>query len=100
MPIYTSSIGRLVDGHRMIALYPGSDGTIRRIEGIVKSQRKIEGKGNLLVVELAEGGYRSLYWERCKTVQFYSVNPNPYYCDDEDTGEAYDAWKDRQLGGV
>lgn len=101
MAIFTSPArmgGRPVDGLKIECEYVGSNGVTRRVVGIIKSQRKVEGKGNLFVVELEGGGFRSIYWEKASRIR-YSL-PNVKCDGNRYTGEAYDAWKDRQLGGV
>ena len=91
MAIFTrpkSQGGRDVVGHKIVCQYQGkSDPSPLPIEGMVKSQRKIEGKGNLLVVETVDG-FRSIYFEKATNVTFYSVRVV------ENSDDGYDAWKD------
>jgi hypothetical protein len=91
MAIFTrpkSEGGRDVVGHKIVCQYQGkSDPSPLHIEGMVKSQRKIEGKGNLLVVETVDG-FRSIYFEKATNVTFYSVRVV------ENSDDGYDAWKD------
>ena len=95
MAIFTrprSQGGVDVVGHRIVCQYQGkSDPAPLTIEGIVKSQRKIEGKGNLLVIETVDG-FRSIYFEKATDVTFYSPRPVVHNTDD-----GYDAWKDNML---
>jgi len=78
-----------VVNHRIVCQYQGkSDPSPITIDGIVKSQRKIEGKGNLLVVE-TEDGFRSIYFEKATDVMFYSVRESV-----ENTDDGYDAMRD------
>lgn len=78
-----------VVGHRIVCQYQGkSDPAPLTIEGVVQSQRKIEGKGNLLVVKTVDG-FRSIYFEKATDVRFYSAVQN--------TDDGYDAWKDSML---
>lgn len=84
--------GRDVVGCRIVCNYQGSkDPAPLRIEGMVKSQRKIEGKGNLLTVETSDG-FRSLYFEKATDVCFYVPRPKV-----RNTDDGYDAWKDNNL---
>ena len=80
-----------VVGHRIVCQYQGkSDPSPVTIDGIVQSQRKIEGKGNLLVVK-TEHGFRSVYFEKCVDTRFYSLRPV------RNSDDGYDAWKDNCL---
>lgn len=94
MAIFTrpkSQGGRDVVGCRIVCTYQGSsDPAPLNIDGMVKSQRKIEGKGNLLTVETADG-FRSIYFEKATSVTFYSVRVA------KNTDDGYDAHKDRML---
>lgn len=84
--------GRDVVGCKVVCNYQGSkDPAPLKIEGMVKSQRKIEGKGNLLVVETSEG-FRSIYFEKATDVTFYA--PRAVV---RNTDDGYDAWKDNCL---
>jgi hypothetical protein len=84
--------GRDVVGCKIVCNYQGSkDPAPLKIEGMVKSQRKIEGKGNLLTIETVDG-FRSIYFERATDVTFYSLRS---VVDNSDDG--YDAWKDNML---
>jgi hypothetical protein len=86
-----------VVGTRIVCNYQGSkDPAPLRIEGIVKSQRKIEGKGNLLVVETADG-FRSIYFEKATDVTFTMVEGDPRRRVVRNTDDGYDAWKDNNL---
>lgn len=80
MAIFTKSRihgGVDVVGTRIVCDYQGSkDHAPLRIEGIVKGQRKIEGKGNLLTVETADG-FRSIYFEKATNVQFSLLDSDP-----------------------
>lgn len=93
MAIFTrprSQGGVDVVGHRIECMYQGKDDPSPiSIEGIVQSQRKIEGKGNLLVIK-TDDGYRSIYFEKATDVRFYRVRP-------KNTDDGYDAWKDGML---
>lgn len=81
--------GRDVVGCKVVCTYQGSkDPAPLKIEGTVKSQRKIEGKGNLLVVNTAEG-FRSIYFEKATDVTFYV--PRPVF---QNTDDGYDAARD------
>lgn len=83
--------GRDVVGCRVVCTYQGSkDPSPLTIEGNVVSQRKIEGKGNLLTVETADG-FRSIYFEKATNITFYSVRVA------KNTDDGYDAWKDGML---
>lgn len=84
--------GRDVVGCRIVCTYQGSkDPAPLTIEGMVKSQRKIEGKGNLLVVETTDG-FRSIYFEKATNVKFIvPVKPR------RNTDDGYDAWKDGMI---
>lgn len=94
MAIFTrpsSQGGKNVVGHRVVCQYQGSkDPAPVTIDGMVKSQRKIEGKGNLLVVETVDG-FRSIYFEKATDITFYSVHRF------KNTDDGYDAWKDNNL---
>jgi hypothetical protein len=94
MAIFTrpsSQGGKNVVGHRVVCQYQGSkDPAPITIDGMVKSQRKIEGKGNLLVVETAEG-FRSIYFEKATDITFYSVRRF------KNTDDGYDAHRDSRL---
>jgi hypothetical protein len=94
MAIFTrpsSQGGKNVVGHRVVCQYQGSkDPAPITIDGMVKSQRKIEGKGNLLVVETAEG-FRSIYFEKATDITFYSVRVV------KSTDDGYDAQRDSRL---
>lgn len=84
--------GRDVVGCKVVCTYQGAnDPSPLKIEGMVKSQRKIEGKGNLLVVETVDG-FRSIYFEKAKDITFYSPRPMV-----KNTDDGYDAWKDNNL---
>ena len=84
--------GRNVVGCRIVCTYQGSnDPAPLTIEGMVKSQRKIEGKGNLLTVETADG-FRSIYFEKANNVQFFAPVVHR-----KNTDDGYDAWKDGML---
>ena len=85
-----------VVGTRIVCDYQGSkDPAPLRIEGIVKSQRKIEGKGNLLTVETADG-FRSLYFEKAKNVRFSLLDSDPrkYREVVRNTDDGYDRMRD------
>jgi hypothetical protein len=100
MAIFTKprvSGGVDVVGTRMVCDYQGSkDPAPLHLEGIVKSQRKIEGKGNLLVVQTADG-FRSIYFEKATNVRF-TLEPNDPRWDDvprmRDTDDGYDRMRD------
>jgi len=77
--------GKPVEGHRIECQYNG-----KPFEGMVISQRKIEGKGNLLTVETANG-FRSIYFEKASDITFYSVRRF------KNTDDGYDAKRDRRL---
>lgn len=77
--------GKPVDGHRIECQYNG-----KPFSGMVMSQRKIEGKGNLLTVE-TDRGIRSIYFEKATDITFYSVRPF------QNTDDGYDAQRDRRL---
>jgi hypothetical protein len=84
--------GKNVVGCKIVCTYQGvKDPAPLKIEGVVKSQRKIEGKGNLLVIETVDG-FRSIYFEKAQDVVFYSVRPAF-----KNTDDGYDAWKDNQM---
>jgi hypothetical protein len=88
----TKKNGRDVVGCKIVCHYQGSnDPAAVVIDGMVKSQRKIEGKGNLLLVETAKG-YRSIYFEKATNVMFYA----PRSCEPKDDN-SYDQWKDNCL---
>ena len=90
--ITVSKNGRNVVGCKIVCTYQGvKDPSPLKIEGIVKSQRKIEGKGNLLVIETVDG-FRSIYFEKAQDVMFYNVRPAF-----KNTDDGYDAWKDNQM---
>lgn len=95
MPIFTrpqAQGGRNVVGCRITCRYRGkTDPSPIMIDGIVKSQRKIEGKGNLLTVETAEG-FKSIYFEKASNVNFYVIRERV-----ENTDDGYDAWKDGMM---
>lgn len=95
MAIFTrprSEGGRDVVGCRIVCTYQGSkDPAPLTIEGMVKGQRKIEGKGNLLTIETADG-FRSIYFEKATDVKFF-VPVKPI----RNTDDGYDAWKDGML---
>lgn len=83
--------GRDIVGHKIVCDYQGSkDHAPLRIEGMVKSQRKIDGKGNLIVVETVDG-FRSIYFEKAKNITFYSVRSFV------NTDDGHDAQTDRRL---
>lgn len=64
--------GRNVVGCRIVCEYQGQkDISPITIDGMVKSQRKIENKGNLLVVSTSEG-FRSIYFEKAKNIVFHT----------------------------
>jgi hypothetical protein len=94
MAIFTrpaSQGGKNVIGHRIECYYQGSKDTAPKyIEGIVESQRKIEGKGNLLVIR-TDDGFKSVYFERTINPTFYSVRTV------RNTDDGYDALRDRRL---
>lgn len=77
--------GRDVVGCKITATYND-----KPIEGMVVSQRKIEGRGNLLTIETS-AGFKSIYFEKAVDVMFY-VPREVCYSDD-----GYDAMKDRRL---
>lgn len=86
-----------VVGTRIICDYQGSkDPAPVRLEGIVRSQRKIENKGNLLVIKTVDG-FRSIYFERATNVHF-TLEPNDPRWDDipqtTDTDDGYDRMRD------
>jgi hypothetical protein len=84
--------GRNVVGCKVVCDYQGSkDPVAVKIEGIVKSQRKIEGKGNLLTVETVDG-FRSIYFEKAQNVTFYAPVETV-----RNTDDGYDGYKDRML---
>jgi hypothetical protein len=84
--------GRNVVGLKIRCNYQGSkDPAPLKIEGVVKNQRKIEGKGNLLVIETADG-FRSIYFE--KATDFVVFVPRERVRNSDD---GYDAWKDGML---
>lgn len=88
MAIYTrpkAQGGRDVVGCKITATYND-----KPIEGMVISQRKIEGKGNLLTIQ-TESGFKSVYFEKAVDVIFY-VPRETHYSDD-----GYDAMRDRRL---
>lgn len=95
MPIYTrpkAQGGRDVVGCKIVCTYQGSnDPAPLTIEGTVKAQRKIEGKGNLLTVETVDG-FRSIYFEKATNVNFYAPVVHR-----RNTDDGYDAWKDNML---
>jgi len=95
MAIFTrpkSQGGQNVVGCRIVCTYQGSnDPAPLNIEGMVKSQRKIEGKGNLLTVETSDG-FRSIYFEKATNVQFFAPVVHR-----RNTDDGYDAWKDGML---
>jgi hypothetical protein len=84
--------GRNVVGCKIICVYQGvKDPSPLKIEGVVKSQRKIEGKGNLLVIETTDG-FRSIYFEKATDIVFYAQAAKFHNTDD-----GYDAQKDARL---
>lgn len=84
--------GRDVVGCKVVCTYQGSkDPAPLTIEGMVKAQRKIEGKGNLLTVETADG-FRSIYFEKATNVQFFAPVVHR-----RNTDDGYDAWKDSMV---
>jgi len=84
--------GRNVVGCKIVCTYQGSkDPAPIKIEGKVVSQRKIENKGNLLVVETADG-FRSIYFEKATDIMFYA-QPTKFH----NTDDGYDAKKDARL---
>lgn len=84
--------GRDVVGCKVVCQYQGSkDPAPITIEGKVVSQRKIEGKGNLLVVETVDG-FRSIYFEKANNVAFYAPVEKT-----QNTDDGYDAWKDDMI---
>jgi hypothetical protein len=84
--------GRDVVGLKLVCNYQGSkDPAPLKIEGTVKSQRKIEGKGNLLTIETADG-FRSIYFEKATDCVVKVPRERVRNSDD-----GYDAWKDRML---
>jgi len=84
--------GRDVVGCRIVCTYQGSkDPAPLTIEGMVKAQRKIEGKGNLLTVETADG-FCSIYFEKATNVQFFAPVVHR-----RNTDDGYDAWKDGMI---
>lgn len=87
--IVTRKGGRNVVGCKIVCQYQGAkDPAPLKIEGMVRSQRKIEGKGNLLVVKTDEG-YRSIYFEKATDVVFSAPVERVRYSDD-----GYDAARD------
>lgn len=78
--------GRDIVGCKVTATYND-----KPIEGMVVSQRKIEGKGNLLTIETANG-FKSVYFEKAVDVMFYAPRETVHYSDD-----GYDAMRDRRL---
>jgi hypothetical protein len=94
MAIFTrpaSQGGKNVIGHRIECHYQsGKDSTPKPIAGIVESQRKIDGKGNLLVIR-TEHGFKSVYFERTINPTFYSVRTV------RNTDDGYDALRDRRM---
>ena len=84
--------GRNVVGCKIVCNYQGSkDPAPIKIEGKVVSQRKIENKGNLLVVETADG-FRSIYFEKATDIMFYAQAAKFHNTDD-----GHDAQKDARL---
>ena len=77
--------GKPVEGHRIECQYND-----KPFAGMVLSQRKIEGKGNLLTVE-TNNGIRSIYFEKATDITFYSVRRF------KNTDDGYDAARDRGL---
>lgn len=59
--------------------------------GKVVSQRKVEGKGNLLIIETSEG-FKSIYWEKTTDCTF-RVNAPAF----KNSDDGYDAHKDRMM---
>lgn len=62
------------------------------LEGTVLSQKKVEGKGNLLTVKRNDGQVRTIYWEKAVDCTFRPLSPKF-----KSTDDGYDAWKDHQL---
>lgn len=84
--------GENVVGLKMVCQYQGSkDPAPITLAGVVKSQRKIEGKGNLLTVETADG-FRSFYFEKATDCRFTVPRREA-----RNTDDGYDAWKDGML---
>ena len=84
--------GRNVVGCKVVCTYQGSKHPSPiTIEGMVVSQRKIEGKGNLLTVETADG-FKSIYFEKATSVMFFAPVERV-----RNTDDGYDAWKDGML---
>ena len=84
--------GQNVVGCKIVCNYQGSkDPAPIKIEGKIVSQRKIENKGNLLVVETTDG-FRSIYFEKATDIMFYAKAAKFHNTDD-----GYDAQRERKL---
>jgi len=91
-----------VVGTQITCDYQGSkDPAPLRLEGIVKSQRKIENKGNLLVIK-TDDGFRSIYFEKATNVHFSLLDDDPRKWAsgllgsdrEHDTDDGYDRMRD------